>query len=200
MQQELADQTRYQEMEILLSHDFDNMDLVQLEEIASEYINLQKQGDTLHWNSEQYKAWQYLYLKIEQQKNKSDSIKVGDVFHSCWGYDQTNTEFYKIVSISKTGKSAKVVQVAAEAIGDAKENARNMSDSAIPDPENIIDSREQLVKVERRHQKNAWTNKSEQVGEIQLRGSVFIGTDENSCKHLTTLYRVKGACSRSWYA
>ena len=200
MQQELADQTRYQEMEILLSHDFDNMDLVQLEEIASEYINLQKQGDTLHWNSEQYKAWQYLYLKIEQQKNKDDLIKVGDVFHSCWGYDQTNTEFYKIVSISKTGKSAKVVQVAAEAIGDAKENARNMSDSAIPDPENIIDSREQLVKVERRHQKNAWTNKSEQVGEIQLRGSVFIGTDENSCKHLTTLYRVKGACSRSWYA
>lgn len=200
MQQELADQTRYQEMEILLSHDFDNMDLVQLEEIASEYISLQKQGETLHWNSEQYKAWQYLYLKIEQQKNKSDSIKVGDVFHSCWGYDQTNTEFYKIVSISKTGKSAKVVQVAAEAIGDAKENARNMSDSAIPDPENIIDSREQLVKVERRHQKNAWTNKSEQVGEIQLRGSVFIGTDENSCKHLTTLYRVKGACSRSWYA
>jgi hypothetical protein len=200
MQQELADQTRYQEMEILLSHDFDNMDLVQLEEIASEYISLQKQGETLHWNSEQYKAWQYLYLKIEQQKNKSDSIKVGDVFHSCWGYDQTNTEFYKVVSISKTGKSAKVVQVAAEAIGDAKENARNMSDSAIPDPENIIDSREQLVKVERRHQKNAWTNKSEQVGEIQLRGSVFIGTDENSCKHLTTLYRVKGACSRSWYA
>ena len=200
MQQELADQTRYQEMEILLSHDFDNMDLVQLEEIASEYISLQKQGETLHWNSEQYKAWQYLYLKIEQQKNKSDSIKVGDVFHSCWGYDQTNTEFYKIVSISKTGKSAKVVQVAAEAIGDEKENARNMSDSAIPDPENIIDSREQLVKVERRHQKNAWTNKSEQVGEIQLRGSVFIGTDENSCKHLTTLYRVKGACSRSWYA
>jgi hypothetical protein len=200
MQQELADQTRYQEMEILLSHDFDNMDLVQLEEIASEYISLQKQGETLHWNSEQYKAWQYLYLKIEQQKNKSDSIKVGDVFHSCWGYDQTNTEFYKIVSISKTGKSAKVVQVAAEAIGDEKENARNMSDSAIPDPENIIDSREQLVKVERRHQKNAWTNKSEQVGEIQLRVSVFIGTDENSCKHLTTLYRVKGACSRSWYA
>jgi hypothetical protein len=200
MQQELADQTRYQEMEILLSHDFDNMDLVQLEEIASEYISLQKQGETLHWNSEQYKAWQYLYLKIEQQKNKSDSIKVGDVFHSCWGYDQTNTEFYKIVSISKTGKSAKVVQVAAEAIGDEKENARNMSDSAIPDPENIIDSREQLVKVERRHQKNAWTNKSEQVGEIQLRGSVFIGTDENSCKHLTTLYRVKGACGRSWYA
>ena len=200
MQQELADQTRYQEMEILLSHDFDNMDLVQLEEIASEYISLQKQGETLHWNSEQYKAWQYLYLKIEQQKNKDDLIKVGDVFHSCWGYDQTNTEFYKVVSISKTGKSAKVVQVAAEAIGDAKENTRNMSDSAIPDPENIIDSREQLVKVERRHQKNAWTNKSEQVGEIQLRGSVFIGTDENSCKHLTTLYRVKGACSRSWYA
>jgi hypothetical protein len=200
MQQELADQTRYQEMEILLSHDFDNMDLVQLEEIASEYISLQKQGETLHWNSEQYKAWQYLYLRIEQQKNKDDLIKVGDVFHSCWGYDQTNTEFYKIVSISKTGKSAKVVQVAAEAIGDEKENARNMSDSAIPDPENIIDSREQLVKVERRHQKNAWTNKSEQVGEIQLRGSVFIGTDENSCKHLTTLYRVKGACGRSWYA
>ncbi len=200
LKKDIPEQKRYQEMEILLSHDFDKMSLKELEQISSEYISLQQQGEALHWTDEQYKAWQYLYLRIEQEKNKDDSIKVGDVFHSCWGYDQTNIEFYKIVSISKTGKSAKVVQVAAEPIGDAKENARNMSDSAIPDPDCIIDDREQLVKVERRHQKNAWTNKSEQVGEIQLRGSVFIGTDENSCKHLTTLYRVKGACGRSWYA
>lgn len=197
---EARDEQRAQEMEILLSYDFDKMNLKELENISSEYISIQKQGEAISWNDEQYKAWQYLYFRIEQEKNKNDSVKVGDVFNSSWGYDQTNIEFYKVVSISKTGKTCKVVQVGAESIGDKKENDRNMSDSAVADPDCIIDKREQLVKVEKSHKRNPWNNKIVQIGEIQLRGSVFIGTDENSCKHLTTLYRTKGPQSRSWYA
>jgi len=200
MKKDFPEQKRYQEMEILLSHNFDQMSLEELNNIASEYISLQQQGDTLHWSSEQYKAWQYLYFRIKQEENKNDFVKIGDVFNSHWGYDQTNIEFYKIVEISKTGKTAKVVQIGAESIGDKREIIRNMSDNAVPDPNNIIDSRKQLVKIEKRHEKNAWTDKAEQIGECQLRGSVYIGTDANSTKHLTTLYRTKGACGRSWYA
>jgi hypothetical protein len=200
MKKEIPDQARYQEMEILLSHDFDKMSLAELKQIESEYISLQKQGEALHWNSEQYKAWQYMYLRIKTEENKSDSAKIGDVFHSSWGYDQTNTEYYKIVEISKTGKTAKIVQVGSVSIGDAKKNTRNMCESIVSDPGTVIDSRKQTVKIERSWEKNPYSEKAVSVGEIQLRGSVFIGTDENSTKHLTTLYRVKGQNYRSWYA
>ena len=37
------------------------------------------------------------------------SIKVGDIFHSSWGYDQTNCDFYKLVSIK--GKTGVFVEV-----------------------------------------------------------------------------------------
>jgi hypothetical protein len=197
---DLKDQARYQEMEILLSHDFEKLGLAGLVEIETKYINLQENGETLHWSSEQYKAWQFLYFCKTKIENSKDRAKINDVFHSSWGYDQTNTEYYKIVEISKTGKTAKVVQVAAVSIGDEKKNARDMCESIVADPKTVIDSRKQLVKIERAHTKNPYTEKAEGIGEIQLRGSVFIGTDENSSKHLTTLTRVKGQNYRSWYA
>jgi hypothetical protein len=200
MKKDLQEQKRYQEMEILLSHDFDKMNLEELKQINSEYCSLQEQGETLHWNDEQYKAWQYMHLRIKKEENKNDSAKIGDVFHSSWGYDQTNTEYYKIVEISKTGKTCKVVQVGSVSIGDAKKNARDMCESIVADPNKIIDTRKQLVKIERSYEKNPYSEKAVSVGEIQLRGSVFIGTDENSSKHLTTLSRVKGQNYRSWYA
>ncbi len=200
MQKELKDQVRYQEMEILFSYDFDKMSLKQLKEISSEYISLHAQGNTLHWSTDQYKAWQYMHFCIKKLENENDSAKVGDVFHSSWGYDQTNTEYYKIVEISKSGKTAKVVQVASISIGDKKKNAQAMCGSIVADPNTVIDSRKQQVKIERAYDRNPYSEKAVGIGEIQLRGSVFIGTDESSTKHLTTLYRVKGQNHRSWYA
>ena len=201
MQRELKLQPGYQSMEILLAHDFEKMSLEQLKEISEAYIALTKKHDkTLHWSDDQYKAWQYMYYCIKKQENKADRAKVGQVFHSSWGYDQTNTEYYKIVEISKTGKTAKVVQVGSVSIGDEKKNARNMCESIVPDPEKIIDARQQQVKIERSHSEHPYTKKAVGIGEIQLRGSVFIGTYKESSKHLTTLYKVTGQNYRSWYA
>jgi hypothetical protein len=200
LKRQIKDQDRYQEMEVLLSHDFEKMTLDELKEIEAAYIALQKQGETLNWSSEQYKAWKFLYFCITLQENKADRAKLGQVFHSSWGYDQTNTEYYKIVEISKTGKTAKVVQVGSVSIGDKEKNARNMCESIVPDPDKIIDARKQLVRIERSHTEHPYTKKAVGIGEIQLRGSVFIGTDENSSKHLTTLYKVTGQNYRSWYA
>jgi len=200
LQKEIGEQKRYQEMEILLSHNFENMSLDQLNNINSEYCSLQEQGEIIHWSDVQYKAWQFMHFCIKKLENQDDCAKVGDVFHSSWGYDQTNTEYYKIVEISKTKKTAKVVQVASVSIGDEKENNHAMSESIIPDPDTIIDSRKQLVRIERSHDRNPYSEKAVGIGEIQLRGSVFIGTDSSSTKHLTTLFRVKGQNHRSWYA
>lgn len=78
--------------------------------------------------------------------------------------------------------------------------SKNMCESIVADPNTIIDSRKQLVRIERNHEKNSYSEKAVGIGKIQLRGSVFIGTDENRSKYLTTLFRVKGQNSRSWYA
>ena len=154
---------------------------------------------TIYPSETQQKARDHLWFRIEQEKNKHDRVKINDVFHSSWGYEQTNTEFYKVVEISKTGKTCKVVQVASETIGDKKQIQRDMCASIVPDPKTVIDERKQTVKIERSHMVNPWSNKVVGVGAVQLRGSVFISANCDS-KHLEILTRVKGQCYRSWYA
>lgn len=36
-------------------------------------------------------------------------VKVGDVFHMSWGYDQTNNDFFQVVAV--TAKKARIVEV-----------------------------------------------------------------------------------------
>jgi len=38
--------------------------------------------------------------------------QVGDVLVSSWGYDQTNIDFYRVVSLTASGKSVRIVPVA----------------------------------------------------------------------------------------
>ena len=38
--------------------------------------------------------------------------RVGDVLVSSWGYDQTNVDFYRVVSLTASGKSVRIVPVA----------------------------------------------------------------------------------------
>ena len=192
-----------QEQEILLSYDFEAMSLDELKKVESEYRNLKQQYDKLvpSWTGKQYEAWQWLYYWIEKREHENERVKVGDLFYSSWGYDQTNSEFFKVVSISKTGKTCEIVQVMREFIGDDKTNQRNMSGQVIPTPDKEFDKPPLKVKVERSHTKNPWTNKSDPIGKIQLRGSVYYGNNETSTsKHLETLYRVDGPVSISWYA
>jgi hypothetical protein len=45
-------------------------------------------------------------------------IAIGDIFYSSWGYDQTNVDFYKVVS--KTAKKVIVREVKSERVGGDK--------------------------------------------------------------------------------
>lgn len=35
----------------------------------------------------------------KQDRNKPATLKAGGVLYTCWGYDQTNTEFYKVLEV-----------------------------------------------------------------------------------------------------
>ncbi len=54
-------------------------------------------------------------------------VKAGDVFVCSWGYDQTNIDFYEVVSVSSTGKTGEVV-----AIGQNVDYAGSGSDRVTP--------------------------------------------------------------------
>lgn len=45
-------------------------------------------------------------------------VKVGDFFYSSWGYDQTNVDFYKVVEVTKSGKSVKVQKWSSATVGE----------------------------------------------------------------------------------
>lgn len=185
-------------MEILLSNDFASMNLEQLKAVRDQYNEFKKSVDDLDWSDTQYKAWQYMYQRITEEENKTDSAKIGDIFHTSWGYDQTNTEYFKIVEISKTGKTCEVVQIDHETV---KGSEGFMCDSITPTPEVILQGGKTCkVKIERAHAINPFNKKVVAIGEIQLRGSVFFSSSED--KHLQTLYRVDPTKSeyRSWYA
>lgn len=38
-------------------------------------------------------------LERRQARNQPHTLKLGDILYTCWGYDQTNTEFYEVVAV-----------------------------------------------------------------------------------------------------
>lgn len=213
-----------QEIEILLSNDFDAMSLTQLKETGKEIGNLFSISRKDHGVGElrltntQLDSDKYLNFLIKKLENQDDSVKVGDLFYSSWGYDQTNVEFFKVVGLTKSGKSAKVRQIGSK----TKEGSEGfMSDSAFPDPDfeikisswsveldKCIESEKHLpdlnLKIERSRSWNPRLKEHQNIGEISLRGSVYIGTSgkDPSNKHLQNIYRVQKdqSIGRSWYA
>ena len=39
------------------------------------------------------------------------TVKAGDILVSAWGYDQTNIDFYEVVGVTPSGKSARLQRV-----------------------------------------------------------------------------------------
>lgn len=61
----------------------------------------------------------------------SDSpVMPGQIFYSSWGYEQTNIDFYMVLSLTPTGKSAKVVQIGSKSVY----NHSRMTSVEFPDP------------------------------------------------------------------
>lgn len=63
--------------------------------------------------NEQKRA-EYNQAAKQRQNEQVAALKVGDIFYTSWGYDQTNTDFFKVVKIS--GKRITVRQLAANRI------------------------------------------------------------------------------------
>lgn len=45
-------------------------------------------------------------------------VTPGAIFECSWGYDQTNVDFYEVLSVSASGKTAKVRQIRSHCVDD----------------------------------------------------------------------------------
>ena len=43
-------------------------------------------------------------------------MTVGKIFYSSWGYEQTNIDFYKVVEVSKSGKTITLQQIGSQVV------------------------------------------------------------------------------------
>lgn len=62
-------------------------------------------------------------------------VKVGDVFACSWGYDQTNVNYYEVVSVTPSGKSVKIIPI----WGKVVEGANGPCERTVPDRGNKRD-------------------------------------------------------------
>ena len=205
-----------QEFENVLCQDFENMNLEQLivaEKAFCGLAGMRDHRETIEPNESQRESRDFLWFRLEQEKHKDSALKIGDIFYTHWGYDQTNTEFFKCVGFTKSGKSAIVRAIGLKSV---EGSGGFMCDSVTPDPENelmkqehdgqkFVSTGERLpdlrVKMTRGSMFNPRTHKNEEIREPYLRGSVYYGVSES--KHLQNLYKYdsgKKGTYRSWYA
>jgi hypothetical protein len=76
-----------------------------------------------------------------ERKAYRHSFKVGDIFSYSWGYDQTNVEFYQVVST--TEKTVTVREIASKPVPNS---GGFMCDQCVPCPGTFLDDAKPLVK------------------------------------------------------
>lgn len=55
--------------------------------------------------------------KIQSIQVDGTTVRIGDIFHTCWVYEQTNVEFYQVVSLHGT-KTAGLREIASQIVKD----------------------------------------------------------------------------------
>ena len=60
------------------------------------------------------------------------SVNKGDIFTYTWGWEQTNVEFYEVVSVTKTGKTASLRRVESNLVSDDREGFVSMTGKVTP--------------------------------------------------------------------
>lgn len=84
------------------------------------------------WHAEQVRVQKVKADNRAALKSDNRLVKVGDIFTSSWGYDQTNVYFYQVVDLR--GSATAVLQ----RIGTAREYNGPMTGDALPSPEHRI--------------------------------------------------------------
>lgn len=81
--------------------------------------------------------------KADKEKEFDFNVKVGDLFYSSWGYEQTNITFFQVVELVGK-KSVRVIEVYPE-LKEEKAVSSMSSDRTYKIPTGILESRENSI-------------------------------------------------------
>lgn len=62
-------------------------------------------------------------------------MTIGKIFYSSWGYEQTNIDFYKVIEVSKSGKTFTLQKIGSQ----IKEVVGYCSEEIIPNESKVYD-------------------------------------------------------------
>lgn len=94
----------------------------QTEEQRLKHLNEQRA-----WWARDYKTHQ----AYKAEKSAPSELKPGDIVYCTWGYDQTNVDFYEVLSLTPSRKSATIQHLKFK---NAEYNAYQMTGTAVPLP------------------------------------------------------------------
>jgi len=89
-----------------------------------------------------------LRLKAERKaarigtQGQIDAVKVGDIFHYSWGYDQTNCQFFQVVA--KRGKMVDIREIASKSTEHSTGNS--MADYRLPVKDSFLENEAMISK------------------------------------------------------
>lgn len=108
----------------------------QLQKLIQKIVKEQVHGgDFAAWGDEEEAPAQTPAATPEVPSSKMP--KVGDIFVSNWGYDQTNIDFYKVVAVSKSGgPGVKIVKLGKVFL--KKKPGEDYQDAVVPDKDRVI--------------------------------------------------------------
>lgn len=85
------------------------------------------------------------------------SVKVGAIFVSSWGYDQTNIDFYQVVAV--TPASVRIRRIAAHVV-----SSSHGQDLVEPLPDNFMSNEVLLRRVKSGYRGEPWIDISDYAG------------------------------------
>lgn len=74
-----------------------------------------------------------------------DAVKVGDIFHHSWGWEQTNADFYQV--IAKNGRHVTVREIKDRWADNNRQGMSSMSADVVPVPDAFKDNAEPVTKL-----------------------------------------------------
>jgi hypothetical protein len=92
------------------------------------------------------------------------AVQAGQIFVNTWGYDQTNTDFYEVVRVTPSGKSAEVKPIGSRAV----ESNGPAGNRVVPD-RRFTREWDVILGIERDDKKRTKTCKIDQWGNLVLR-------------------------------
>lgn len=97
------------------------------------------------WRDELIQAYQARAERMAKRKaerqNFEHNVKVGDIFYTSWGYEQTNIDFYQVIEVK--GKFATIRQIA----GEVTDYHSSMSGEKVATPGAFLERSEPIRKM-----------------------------------------------------